>query len=233
MTIQEKILTLTRQLYPRGRAFWMPKGGFFEKMHEGLSLSEARAYQDALSVLDSAIPDNDNFTAEDATQWERRLGLITNPAVLLSNRKLAITQKMAHPGDIYGRQHYLFLERELRSAGFNVYVHENIFDDGMGGFEARTPEEVTGDTFLTSEHGVIEHGDPEHDAVIYPIIANNLDSDLDSTFEFGNLRATFFIGGETVGVYADVDSNRQVEFRQIILRVKPTHMVGFLLINYI
>ena len=212
----------------------MPKDGFFEKMHVGLILSEVRAYEDGLSVLDSALPDNDNFTEEDATQWERRLGLISNSSVSLANRKLAITQKMAHPGDIYGRQHYLFLERELQAAGFDVYVYENRFPAYPDGYETQTPEEVTGNSFTASQHGDFQHGDLQHGGSVYPLIANSIDSSIDSSFNLGaNLRATFFIGGPTVGSYADVDSERELEFRQLILRVKPTHMIGILLINYV
>ena len=32
MTIQQKIMALTRQLYPTGRAFKMPAGGWLEKL---------------------------------------------------------------------------------------------------------------------------------------------------------------------------------------------------------
>jgi hypothetical protein len=142
MTVAEKILTVTKRLYPTGRAFRMPVGGWSEKMHKGLITSEERAWNDAKSVLDSALPDNSNFTEQDATDWERRLGLITNPLVPLSDRKLAITRKINHPGTIKARQHYLYLQGQLRAAGFDVYVFENRFSDGLGGYYTKTPIEV-------------------------------------------------------------------------------------------
>ena len=200
----------------------MPKGGFFEKMHIALSLSETRLYNDGLSILDSAIPDNAIFTAQDATQWERRLGLISNPLVSLANRKLAISQKMAHPGEIYGRQHYLFLERELRSAGFDVYVHENLSGAAPSG------------SFPYVQHGDFQHGDNQLGSSLYPLIVNSLDAEIDADFNIGGtFRNIFYIGGVNVGDSANVEAIREKEFRQLILRVKPTHMIGIMLINYI
>jgi hypothetical protein len=66
------------------------------------------------------------------------------------------------------------------------------------------------------------------------LIANRIDESLDVTFDIGsNLRATFFVGGETLGTFADVDIQRKEEFRQLILKLKPVQSIGFLLINYI
>lgn len=232
MALQDTILSLTKQLYPKGRAFWMPKDGFFEKMHVGLAVSQARAYQDALSTLDSILPDNDNFTEEDATQWERRLGLVSNPDVALSDRKLAITQKIAHPGFIYGRQHYLFLQRELRAAGFDVYVFENRFPDYPSGYKTMTPEEVTGGAFFNFQYGDIEYGELEYNTVVYPIIANSIDEEVDKSFNLGNFRSSFFICGPVVGDYAEIPLARKLEFRQLVLRVKSAHMAAIVFVNY-
>ena len=76
MTTQQKIMALTRQLYPTGRAFKMPAGGWLEKLHHALGISEAKAYNDAVSLLNGLLPDNPNFTEEDASTWEVRLGMI-------------------------------------------------------------------------------------------------------------------------------------------------------------
>jgi len=126
MAIADKILNLTKQLYSTGRAVRIFFQSILEKLHIGLGASEARAYQDAVSILDSALPDNSNFAVDDATAWEGRLGLITNNAVSLSNRILAIKRKMNHPGTIKARQNYLYVQGQLQAAGFNVYVFENV-----------------------------------------------------------------------------------------------------------
>jgi len=127
MTTLTKIKKLGKTLYPTGRAFKIPFGGVLDKLNSALSESEQRAFDDAVSILDSALPDNDNFTTGDATDWERRLGLITNPAVPLSDRKLAIIRKIRHPGNIPARQNFLYLQGQLQDAGFNVFVFENRF----------------------------------------------------------------------------------------------------------
>ena len=131
---KESILKLSKQLYPKGRAFRIPFASDIEKIHEGLAISENDAFASAIGILDSILPDNNNFTDEDATTGERRLGLITNETTTLNERKLAIQRKMKHPGTIKARQHYLYLERELRNAGFDVYVHENRIVPGYGFF---------------------------------------------------------------------------------------------------
>src|SRR5688572_21021930 len=139
MSVLNKIQSLSKQLLPTGRAFKVPKDSYFQKLIDGLAESEQRAYDDALSILNSAIPDNDNFTADDATDWERRLGLITGDGVSLADRKLAILRKYNHPGEIKARQHYLFLQKQLRDAGFDVYVHENRFPYGDGTYYTLSP----------------------------------------------------------------------------------------------
>jgi hypothetical protein len=235
MSIQEKILALSRQLYPKGRAFKMPLYGNLEKLHRAISESEAILHADIESVLNSALPDNNDFSADDASAWERRLGLITNENVSLSDRKLAIQRKMNHPGNIPARQASSFLEYQLQSAGFDVYVYENIFDDGMGGFETRNPLTVNGNVGgIENQHGDFQHGDVQHGLYYPEIISNHIDAEKDLIFDVGpNLRSTIFIGGNPIGSFADVAEDREPEFRQLILRVKPVHITGYLFINYI
>jgi hypothetical protein len=233
MNLADKLLFLARILYPKGRAFKMPSGGYLESLHIALSLSEERLYNDSLSTFNSLLPDNNNFTADDAADWERRLGIISNSSVPLSERKLAISQKMSEPTSD-PRQSYLYLESQLQAAGFNVYVFENRFPDGSGGYVTKTPEELSGVSDNPIEHGDFQHGTNEHGGVWPDILANSIYSKDDADFGVGSdLRSTFFIGGNPVGTFADVDINRREEFRQLILRIKPVQTVGFLFINYI
>lgn len=197
------ILNLTKRLYPKGRAFRMSVGSIMEKIHKALATSESAAYEDGLSVLDSILPDNDNFTLEDANTWERRLGLIDNPNTSLADKKLAIARKYRHPGTIKSRGHYLNLERELRAAGFNVRVFENRFaaspiiseqmgltEMGIGemGGELVNPDKwevldfqtlTNGDSDMgTAEMGVAEMGG----TIQVSIIANHIDETLDASY---------------------------------------------------
>src|SRR5690606_15271833 len=100
MSVVDKFLRLSKQLMPTGRAFRAPVFGNMEKLHLANARSEGRFYEDATSVLWSILPDNINFTADDAADWERRLGLITNLAVPLADRKLAIMRKISAPGNV-------------------------------------------------------------------------------------------------------------------------------------
>lgn len=235
MSIIEQIKQLAFQLMPTGRAFKGSDGGYLRTLNNALSMGEAKTIRDADATLAAILPDNADFTAQDATDWERRLGLITNEAVALEDRKLAIKRKLCHPGNIPARQHYLYLENQLRAAGFDVYVHENRFDDGSGGLETRDPLTVSGGAGGAQvQHGDIQHGDAQHGGYWTDLIANSVDRSRDANFNVGNnMRFTFFIGGATVGDYAQVDADREQEFRQLVLRIKPAHTVAYLFIVYV
>lgn len=235
--IKDQILKLTKQLYPTGRAFRIPFQGALDKLHNALSLSEERAWNDAVAIKYSILPDNANFTADDATDWERRLGMIYSPAVPLADRKAAILRKMNHPGTIPARQHYLYLEYALQLAAFNVYVYENRFALYPSGYETHNPLTVSsGVGAYVTRHGPWRHGQRRHGISYNPFnrVINHIDEALDAPFDVGsNLRSTFFIGGPTIGSFANVDINRKDEFRQLILRIKPAQTVAYLFINYV
>jgi hypothetical protein len=235
MSIATKILKLTKGLYPQGRAFKVSGGSNLEKLHRAFAVSETQAYNDACSILNNILPDNSNFTTGDASQWEERLGMINGDAVALADRKLAIKRKMQHPGNIPARQHYLYLEGQLQAAGFSVYVHENRFDLYPDTYETQNPRTIYGSSgWVTNLHGTFLHGQALHGQYYSDIIANSIASEGDLSFNLGsNLRSTFFIGGQTLGTFANVDAEREAEFRQLILKIKPVQTVGFLFINYI
>lgn len=233
MALADKLLSLARQLYPTGRAYRMLADGYLEGLHKALGITEAIAYTDFTSPLNNMLPDNDGFGVDDATDWERRLGMISNPALSLDERKQAIYRKMNFPGGQPARQNKNFIEWQLQLAGFNVFIYENIFDNGMGGYIAKDPIEISGGG-SEFQHGDFEHGTHEHGIYWDNIIANKIDQVEDSNFLLPNdLSATFFVGGPTLGSFADVDEDRKDEFRQLLLTLKPASTVGFLFINYI
>jgi hypothetical protein len=249
----EKIKQLTRLLYPTGRAYNMPTGGAFEKLHSGLAQSEGRAVDDADSILFSILPDNTNFTVDDAEDWERRLGLITNALVSLDDRKAAIIRKMNHPGDIPARQSWDYLQQSLQAAGFDVYIHENIPEQSVFGLlqpfsgtaqqgqaqqgqvQQGTVITANSNLFVYLQQGQAQQGQVQQGAYVYTnLIANNINESLDAYFNIGsNWRSVFWIGGTNIGDFANVDINRKDEFRQIVLRIKPVQSIAYLLINYI
>lgn len=234
--IGDKILALTKQLYPEGRAFKMQEGGFLEKLHQALSISEAQAYADAMSIRYDILPDNSNFTVDDATDWERRLGLINGSGSSLSDRMLAIKTKMNQPGDNPAKGSYLYLEEQLRNSGFDVYVYENKFLQYPSGvFATETPEQLTGlSNFITAnEFNDCQFGQRRFGGNYNNKIVNNISEAADLNFNFdGAWKNTFFIGGNLLGSLGSVPTIRKDQFRQLILKTKPVHTVGFLLINY-
>lgn len=260
ISLRDKIVRLVRQLYPKSRIYKLPEDSYWFRLEKAEAVSKSRAYEDANAILFSILPDNDNFSESDATDWERRLGLISNPSVSLANRKLAIERKMNHPGTILARQHYLYLQGQLQAAGFDVYVHENRLDDGYGDLAAVDPADfieipevgelgefeldefelgnattVFPELFNFSELDTFDLGGNELNGIEYiALIANSLDPNSDAGFSIGtNYRSTFFIGGEEPGTFADVDAERETEFRQLVLKIKPSQTIAYLLINYV
>lgn len=227
MATLDKIIELTKSLYPKGRAFKIPFGGYLDSLNKALSQSESRAFDDSLSILDSILPDNNNFDVNDALYWERRLGLITNESLTLEQRKDAISRKYNFPGNVNARQSYLWLQNQLQLAGFDVYVHENPL--------GQSPEELYVGSFTEfNEHGTFDHGEESHGGYYNNICANHVDIERDKYFEIGeSYRNSFYIGGLNIGDFANIEASRELEFRQIILITKPLRTVGFLMVNYV
>lgn len=235
----EKIHRMMLALAPEdSRAWKIPYDSDLWRLLRAIAQGYARVADDADNILDALLPDNDNFTADDATAWERRLGLKTDSSVSLENRKKAISRKMAHPGGQPARQHYLFIEDQLRQAGFDVHVYENRFDDGMGGLLAKSPAEILGvevgnailDEFSLDE---MELDASWSDADI-TIVANKLNAEDDEDFSFGTtFRRTFIVAGDAVDEFADVEAARETELRELILKLKPVESIGILFVNYV
>jgi len=229
----KQISKLTRQLLPTGRAFGNKLNGINQKLFEATDENVALLNSDAYSVLDSILPDNAGFSADDATRWEQRLGMITNTAVSLADRKLAIIRKMNHPGTILARQSVDYLQDRLQAAGFDVYVYE---------YNGLTPAEPFGILAAgVAEHATVvehqtglPHGDSGNGSVYKNTVANHISESLDQYFYVGtNFTRTFMISGNPLSSVANVDVNRKDEFRQLILKLKPAKSVAFLNINYI
>lgn len=232
MSILSQIRALTAQLYPTGRAFGVR--GWLGGLHDALSLSEAQAYSDALGILDSILPDNPNFTAQDATDWERRLGLITNTSALLSTRMALIQRRMNHPGTIKARQHYLYVQGQLQAGGFPVYVYENRFPVG-GGYVTEDPAVVAGGGgVVLNQLDLHQLGDAQLGGAWGALIANSIYAGVDASFDVGaDQRSTFFIGGYPIGTYANIPAASEQAFRQLVLQLKPAQTVAYLFINYV
>jgi len=116
---------LAAQLYPTGRAFYMPKNGVANNTHLALNRSFIRIINDCQSTIDSTFPDNENFTEEDCALWEYRFGIITDESLGVVQRREAVLRRMSRGRNVPARQHKNYIEAQLQLAGFDVYVHEN------------------------------------------------------------------------------------------------------------
>lgn len=206
------ILKLTKQLLPSGRAWKLPYGGIFYKMLYALGKSEQRALQFGLSTLDRLIPDNENFTEADASEWERRLNISGGTGyVPLENRKSTILRKMQFPGGFLNRQNYRYLEAQLQLAGYDVTVTENFTEVGATTAVVHSLGTKHG---LTTKHGKAIAGD---------LIANSVD--IGEIFAIDTYLGVFYITGS-------IPINSIRAFRQLVLMLKPVNTVAILTLTY-
>lgn len=225
----DRLVRLSKLLFPTGRAFKMFDGSFFEKLTKAFAKSEERFFNDAKFLLWAILPDNDDFTADDCTDWERRLGMINNPMASLADRKAAIKRKLNAPGINPAKGHYLNIERELLLSGFNVKVYENIpaTNPVTAGWASTLSPLQYGNGLQYG--GLTQFGSYHTNKVV-----NYIDESKDLFFNLGgNYSCCFFIGGATVGTSANVPAVRKDEFRELILKIKQAHTVAFLYVNYI
>lgn len=224
------MLDLAKQLFPTGTANSIPVGGIKEKLLIALGYSQEQAVKDADNIINSMLPDNTDFTSSDAFRLEQMLGMITNNLISLSDRKSAIIRKLNHPSDITARQSYDFLQKSLHLAGFtDIYVYETNLDiDSILAISGATSDSLEFGDFEFGEN--IEWGQTVYDNKI----VNSLYSVKDRDFaEDSQNRNTFVIGGATLGSFGTVDQNRELDLRQLILKIKPIQTVGYLLLNYV
>lgn len=220
-------------LYPTGRAYDLPEGSQFANLHAGINLSLVQAALDAAAMIDATFPDNLNFDAGDATLWEYRYGIEYNQALSLQQRMANLYQAMAFSQGISGQESPQYIEYALRQAGFDVRIYQNIFFDGGGNLYQKTPAQVLGTVVDITQFGApTEFGvATEFGGGNFNVIANS--ETAESYTPGGNLWATFFIAGATISTIANISKFRQVEFRRLVLKLKPAHLVAFLLVNFI
>jgi len=225
---------LIKQLLPKGRAFRFPAGGNAAQTIDAVSEVYGAALTEVRGILDTVLPDNPNFTGADATIWEQRLGLAQYTSDL-TQRKQAIMRKLNFPGECLGRLSKNYFEAQLRTAGFDVYVHQNKFSDGQGGWTVINPGDGSGSY---TQHGLAVHGIHRHGSNGFPYdsrITNHVNKIYEPTALYTDteLRATFFIGASVFPNFAYIPAERETEFRKLILTLKAQHTVGFLIVQYI
>ena len=228
------IKNLHFRFYPKGRAFNMPEGSTFKKINAALAASEDRALVAAHEILNQILPDNQQFSEDDALAWENRLGLAVNTSLTLEVRKTAILRKMQFPGTVKARQSFLYMQKQLQLAGFDVYLHENRFPAGGGNYQSMPYTAFAGVSGNAVHSPLVQHGQVNHGEGSAKVVANSVDAEEDQGFNINaNLERTFFIGGQVPGSFVNIPASREVEFRQMILRLKPVHTIAYILVNYV
>jgi len=236
-----ELSNLVNELYPTGRAFYKPKGGTFDLLHDAINLSFLRFVKKYRNLIDASIPDNENFTADDASFLEFKYGLIDGTGNDLELRKSSLRRKMGHPNNIKGRQSKNFIEDQLRISGFNVRVFENtptFASVGIGSVTSnipiyKTPGEIGAEAVESTQHGEeTQHGEGSfHGGVTFEVIANKIDAN-ESYGVGSNLWASFFICGENLGENAVIPESRRREFRELVLKLKPAHLAAYIFVNF-
>lgn len=223
-----ELFDLVNQLYPTGRAFVMPENGTFEKLHQSFNVSFLNVINMYRQLFDSSIPDNDNFSDVDATFLEFKYGLITNQQTALESRKQALNRKIGRANNQRPRQSVNYIQQQLNEAGFDVTVHENTPP-------YQTIAGIISGLNQSSEHGLdFQHGgNAQHGGTTFEVVANSINQEFISTPSQNQLWASFFIGGDNLGDTANVPESRRREFRELVLKLKPAHLIVYLLINYV
>ena len=213
------ILKLKKQLLPTGRAFKVPVNGNFENLILGRGIKESEVYKDTIGILDSLIPDNNNFLDDDCSAWENSLSV--SPATLLADRKAAIYRKMQFPSNVRGRQHKNYLEYQLNQAGFICKVYEWL---DMSSFVTSTNHSL----------GTIHSNSTFHSSLTFPsysqVVANFIEPEKETliTLNLDNTKNVFWISGLTFDYPLTITSDRISEFRHIILSIKPIQTIGLI-----
>lgn len=225
---------LASQLYPTGRAFYMQKGGVMDNTHLAFNRSFIRVISDARLTIDSTFPDNENFSADDCTLWEYRFGMVTDTTLSVQQRRAAIYRRMSRGRNVPARQHQSYIEAQLQLAGFDVYVYENGFIEG-GVRVYKKPEEIIAGSAGEVQHGGLsQHGiGMQHGGGTSQVIANSYKPNEVFSVSDSKLWASFFIAGSTLGSIAEIPAKREEEFRELVLKLKPAHLIAFTFINYI
>lgn len=236
-SIAEDLLSLVTDLYPTGRAFAIPEQSEFKKLHTAINQSLLRLIQASKRVIDNNIPDTIFFEENDCELWEYRLGLTTNTALTLAQRREIIYNRMGYPKNIKARQNYRHIQNQLQLNGFNVGVYENIFFTDPSDVATHyylDPSDISNTSLPLVQHGGgTQHGfGTQHGSTSYDVIANEMFIEDYAVGGANNLWATFFIAHPT-DLYqrAIIDSSRMVEFKEQVLKLKPAHTVAYTFIN--
>src|SRR5690606_13645602 len=132
-----------------------------------------------------------------------------------------LLSRMNHSDSANYKQSAIYIEKVLNDFGFDVMVTENVNNEVP--FELRTNNLI--------QHGVnVQHGlGTQTGMKMLPVIANSQYPKESYSIGVGNLWASFFITGKSgLDEVIPVPDSRMVEFRELVLKLKPAHTVVIL-----
>lgn len=213
----EQINTLSSQLYPTGRAWWKRKDGIFDKIHQGLALSESRVENDILNIQNDILADSVNMSETSLELWENVFGLQAKGTI--AERLQIVYQRQTFPNNVLARQSLQFIQSQLQLAGFNVFLHK----------QSTSPNSAI--------YGLFQYGQKKYGQKTssFKLVTNEVDENKEKPFNITSIgeKNIFYIGGENLGDYAEISVDLKNTFRELILILKPAHSVAVLNINYI
>lgn len=231
-----------------------------EREDQNVFNANANIYHWLISKVDDLkkqhIPDNDSFTEDDASAWEKVYGLLKNSDLTLEERKTRLLNRMSNNIDIPERGTAEYIQKILRDNGFDVYVHDNRFVGTPA--ISQVGSAMVGVSMIGSIDGSADF-EPMELEPWDELCANYIDAseDLYIWDELGlstvgeatvgeaslsgggfinrksQLSYSIIIGGATYPSKANIKESRKKEFRELILQLKHAHIVAALYVNYI
>lgn len=220
------------ELLPDGTAWRAVAKKGLRRLLEGLAEAPA-AFRD---YADATFADRFPATTRDLAGWERQFGLL--PAGDESARRL----QLAAAWRAQGGQSPRYLQDVLRTAGFDVYVHE-WWQPGTSPRVARDPRSYT----TRPRFGSTQCGQPwaqcgEPSAFCNRWLANepdylvnrNLTNEAPPPIPDAPSAWPYFVyvGAATFGQRASVPLARRSEFERLLLKLFPVHTWIVTLVNY-
>lgn len=204
------MLNTWKQLYPNGHAFNVSDNTNRAKIHGSINALFYDYLEQLKSLVNGAIA-SDGIDETEIAFLENRYGVYYVDGLTLEERLERVKQRMTYPNGIVNRSSAAWIEHVLRSFGFDVLVSEN---------DNTSPQIIS--SFSKKQYGNSLYGDANYGGYQYDVIANSMFDGERYSFG-GNLWATFFIQ-----IITPIDTNRIKEFRELVLKLKPAHLVAIL-----
>lgn len=236
-----QFLRVFQHLLPDALAWRLALGSTVRKLFEGLAAAPQAIREFADAVFLDAFP----ATTREVEEWEKEFGLDHNPS------EVAARQALAAEWASGGGQSPHYLQGVLRTAGFDVYVHE-WWASGPP-YVARDPRDYTEIVSLGSWQCADDSGQPQCSG--YSLGVPNDDQPQCDAFLANDPRYIvnkdltprappvipsdpaywpffIYIGAATFPDHAEIPLSRREEFERLVLKLRPTQQWIVTLVDF-